>query len=340
MRLLKIAQIATAMAACYAGSASAYIISTTTTGSSGGNPSQPTYQTTIATPKIAANDPGTTSFTIKWKLPAGTATSGGTPNPDLTAEALFDVTTFNGSTLAFDITIKNTTVLPPGNFNTNVLSFGFNIDPNATGVTVNDVAGSSLAATTWEGALAQTFPAFQTIDVCVWAANGCTGGNVNLGLAAGATDKLTLNLSASFIDPKFSDETLSFRFNGRCDDVVCPRSTSVGGNTLPRTPKTQLSGGAEWNSTFGNDFEFFLRGDVTYQSEMQIDEMNIGQIEPRTLVNARIGIAKEGWSADLWGRNIFDERYVANSFFIISGVSYGTALGEQATYGATMRYRF
>ena len=154
------------------------------------------------------------------------------------------------------------------------------------------------------------------------------------------TDHLTLNLSGSYTDPTFSDETLSFRFNGRCDNIVCPTSTSVGGNTLPRTPKTQLSGGAEWNSTFGNDFEFFVRGDVTYQSEMQIEEMNIGQIEPRTLVNARVGVAKGGWSADLWGRNIFDEEYIANSFFIISGVSYGTAFGEQATYGATVRYQF
>ena len=99
-------------------------------------------------------------------------------------------------------------------------------------------------------------------------------------------------------------------------------------------------GGTEWNFTFGNGFEFFIRGDVTYQSEMQIEEMNIGQIPARTLVNARIGVAKDGWSADLWGRNIFDERYIANSFFIISGVSYGTSFGEQATYGATMRYRF
>ena len=204
MRLLKFAQIATAMAACYAGTASAYIITTTATGNSDGNPSQPTYQTTIAKPKIAGDDPGTTSFTIKWKLPAGTANSGSTPNPDLTAEALFDVTTFNGTTLAFDITIKNTTVLPPGSFNNNVLSFGFNIDPNATGVSVNDVAGGSLAATTWEGALAENFPAFQTIDVCVWAANGCTGGNVNLGLAAGATDKLTLTLTGDFNAPSGS----------------------------------------------------------------------------------------------------------------------------------------
>ncbi len=70
-----------------------------------------------------------------------------------------------------------------------------------------------------------------------------------------ATDHLTLNFSASFIDPTFSDDTLSFRFNGKCDDVVCPVNTSVGGNTLPRTPKTQLAGGVEWTSKFGDDFE-------------------------------------------------------------------------------------
>ena len=155
-----------------------------------------------------------------------------------------------------------------------------------------------------------------------------------------ATDKLSLNLSASFIDPKFTGDTLSFRFNGRCDDVVCPRSTAVGGNTLPRTPKTQVAAGAEWNSTFGNGIEFFARGDVTYQSEMQIEEMNIGQIQDRTLVNARVGIARGNWSADVWGRNILDKEYIANSFFIISGVSYGTSLGEQASYGATVRWRF
>ena len=155
-----------------------------------------------------------------------------------------------------------------------------------------------------------------------------------------ATDRLTLNLSASFIDPKFTGDTLSFRFNGRCDDVVCPRSTAVGGNTLPRTPKTQVAAGAEWNSTFGNGLEFFARGDVTYQSEMQIEEMNIGQIQDRTLVNARVGLARGNWSVDVWGRNILDEEYIANSFFIISGVSYGTSLGEQASYGATLRWKF
>lgn len=155
-----------------------------------------------------------------------------------------------------------------------------------------------------------------------------------------ATDHLTLNLSASFIDPTFKDGTLSFRFNGRCDDVVCPRSTAVGGNTLPRTPKVQVAAGAEWRGEFGDGFEYFARGDVTYQSKMQMEEMNIGQIPPRTLVNLRLGVGRDGWTADIWGRNVLNDRYVANSFFIISGVSYGTSLGELATWGGTFRYKF
>jgi outer membrane receptor protein involved in Fe transport len=86
--------------------------------------------------------------------------------------------------------------------------------------------------------------------------------------------------------------------------------------------------------------EIFARGDLTYQSKMQMEEMNIGQIPPRTLVNARLGVSRDNWALDVWGRNIFNEKYVANSFFIISGVSYGTALGEKGTYGATLRYMF
>ena len=155
-----------------------------------------------------------------------------------------------------------------------------------------------------------------------------------------ATDHLSFNLGASFTDPTFKDGTKSFRFNGKCDGVVCPVDTSVGGKTLPRTAKTQIVGGVEWASKFGDDFSYFLRGDVTYQSEMQIEEMNIGQIQPRTLVNARAGISKDGWEATLWGKNILDEKYISNSFFIISGVSYGTSLGELATYGLTLRYNF
>jgi iron complex outermembrane receptor protein len=155
-----------------------------------------------------------------------------------------------------------------------------------------------------------------------------------------ATDNLSFNFGMSVSDPKYKDGTTSFRFAGRCDGVVCPVNTAIGGRTLPRTPKQQLIGGVEWNSTFGNGVAFFARGDVTYQSKLQVEEMNIGQIEPRTLVNTRIGFSRNNWSADIWGKNILNEEYISNSFFIISGTGYSTALGERRTYGMTLRYKF
>ena len=81
MRLSAFALAATAASALYAGSASAFIISTTATGGSEGSPSQPTYQTSIAKPINAADDPGTDSFTIKWKVPAGTGGARGGASP-------------------------------------------------------------------------------------------------------------------------------------------------------------------------------------------------------------------------------------------------------------------
>ena len=71
-----------------------------------------------------------------------------------------------------------------------------------------------------------------------------------------------------------------------------------------------------------------------------VEEMNLAQIEPRTLVNARVGLSKDKWSADLWGKNIFDKEYIANSFFIVSGVGYTASYGEKASYGLTVRYQF
>lgn len=201
MRLSTFALAAAAASALYAGSASAYIISTTATGSSDGAPSQPTYQTSIALPKDSLQDPGTNSFTMKWKVPVGTVGDLATL-VDLTAEAKFTVTTFDQDTLEMVIDIKNTTVLPVGNFNTNVLAFGFGITPNASAITVAD---GNMDPVTWEGEIQggqQQFPGgFKQIDICVWASNGCSGGGINGGLAAGASDKLTLTLTGDFTTP-------------------------------------------------------------------------------------------------------------------------------------------
>jgi len=256
MRLSAFALAATAASALYAGSASAFIISTTATGGSEGSPSQPTYQTSIAKPINAADDPGTDSFTIKWKVPAGTVGDAATP-VDLTAEALFKITTFNATTLTFDIDIKNTTVLPPGSFNTNILSFGFGVTPDATLASATD---GNADAVTWEAAIQtgqQQFPGgFKQIDVCVWAANNCAGGSINDGLAAGASDKLTLTLTGDFKAPTGSTNKyvallsdFPLKFQGSWGSFEVPggggnpcTGPNCGGNGVPEPTSLALVG--------------------------------------------------------------------------------------------------
>lgn len=213
--------------------AHAYVIDKQLAGGQDGSPAQDLYKVTLSLPSNPLNDPGDTMFEVNWSVPAGVQTANGVPNPTLTANAKFTVTAFNATTLQLGIDIKNTTVLPPGSFNTNVLSFGFNIDPNATSASATDSNGDVV---TWEAAIAQNFPSFQTIDVCVWAANGCTGGNINQGLAAGASDLLTLTLTGNFAAPQGSGNTLvamisdfPLKFQGTWGSYEVPGNTGCCG---------------------------------------------------------------------------------------------------------------
>lgn len=199
--------------------------------------------------RLASNlphDPGDSMFEVNWSVPAGVNTTNGVPNPALTANAKFTVLAFTATTLQFGINIKNTTVLPPGDFNNNVFSFGFNIDPNATSVTATDSNGDSV---TWEAAIAQNFPSFQTVDVCVWAANGCAGGNINQGLAVGASDSLTLTLTGNFAAPPGSGNTVvamisdfPLKFQGTWGSYEVPGNTGCCGGGDHQVPEpTTLS---------------------------------------------------------------------------------------------------
>jgi len=127
------------------------------------------------------------SFSIDWLVPAGTV--GDSPLPiDLTATSTWTLTSYGPDGIGLDVVVDNTTVLPP-NTNTAILSFGFGVDPDST--------AALTAGTVFDGLANQTngqqFPGgFKQIDVCVFGANGCSGGNVNRGLQAGSADTVQL----------------------------------------------------------------------------------------------------------------------------------------------------
>ena len=156
-------------------------------------------------------------------------------------------------------------------------------------------------------------------------------------------DNFSANGAFSHAVPEFDDGTVSAAFLGICDDVLCPADGDIGGNTLQRSSKTQASLGLTWEDDLPNtDLGYYAQADVTYQSKQYLEEMNLGYVPERTLLNASIGLTHENWDLQLWAKNLTDEEYVANSFFTLQfgSATYSPALGDQRTFGVTGRFNF
>jgi iron complex outermembrane receptor protein len=155
------------------------------------------------------------------------------------------------------------------------------------------------------------------------------------------THNFDLNYALALINPTFDKGDTSARFIGYCNGVACPANGYIGGNTLPRTSKYQAAGGATYHHSIFGDYQWNIHGDFTYQSEQEVEEMNLAQIQSRVLFNASMGIKGHDWDLSVWGKNIFDKKYVADSFFILTGAGgYAVSLGELATGGVTLNYHY
>ncbi len=142
------------------------------------------------------------SFDVFWQFAV--------PNSSLTldANAHFTLTSLTSTSAALDITINNTTVLPQGVANAGINSFGFDMDPNATGVNViNNGTG-----VTWSAVTNGNVPSVGILDICAYAANGCQGGGQGSLLGAGQSDFLTLSLTGSFGSSLTFDDAAAIKF--------------------------------------------------------------------------------------------------------------------------------
>ena len=146
----------------------------------------------------------------------------------LTATGFFDVLAISSSEIQLQITVTNTT---DAALHEAVNSFGFNTNP---AVTASYAVGGQGAV--FEGLGNDTnFPSFQTIQVCVFASQGCPGGGYNDLLQSGATDTVKLLLAGNFgstpsltlsaFPIKFQGDLGSFEFGGT--PVVTPEPSSL-----------------------------------------------------------------------------------------------------------------
>lgn len=175
------------------------------TGDDAGNPEQPLWQVSITEADIGS------SFDIGWLLAAGSTNSdGNTISTDLKASSSFLVKEFSTSHMVLDVSIFNDTVPPVGaaaDYNAAILSFGFGVTPDATGVLLEE--GDTFVSIGEGSGGQQTFPGgFKQIDVCVFS-DGCSGGSLGSGLQMGESDSLRLKITGDFTNADSASTTLA-----------------------------------------------------------------------------------------------------------------------------------
>lgn len=98
--------------------------------------------------------------------------------------------------------------------------------------------------------------------------------------------------------------------NAEFDDFV----TAVGdlsGRDQAHAPAYTLALGGVYRHPSG----MFVRIDVSARDEFFFDVSHDQKSEPFELVNARLGYQTERWTAQIWARNLFNERYAVRGFF-------------------------
>ena len=124
------------------------------------------------------------------------------------------------------------------------------------------------------------------------------------------TEELTVRAAVGYTSAEFDEfDTLDLFGN----------PISFEGNSLESAPEYTANAGILYRTAVSNDLDFVLSMDVVYSDSYFSDPANTPglEIDSRTLVNARIGIAQsaeKGWELFLWGNNLFDEDDIVSRF--------------------------
>lgn len=111
------------------------------------------------------------------------------------------------------------------------------------------------------------------------------------------TEALELYANLGLLDAKF-------------DEFVTPQ-VDASGRDQAHAPAYTAAAGAVFRHASG----WFARVDATARDAFYFDVSHDQVSEPYSLVNARVGFENERFTAQLWLRNAFDERYAVRGFF-------------------------
>ncbi len=165
---------------------------------------------------------------------------------------------------------------------------------------------------------------------------------------------LSVFVSGSYTDGKyvkFTNAPLPLEATGHTV-TIDGKSTSV---SYTDVSGQRLPGISKWAGSFGGELSlagkflqhtgrFYLASEVSYRSEFSSSPSpsKYLNIDGYLLVNARIGFrAAKGVSFIVWSRNLLDKNYYEQLLPAGGNAGqYGAVLGDQRTYGVTLKYSF
>ncbi|WP_281213462.1 TonB-dependent receptor [Shewanella insulae] len=134
------------------------------------------------------------------------------------------------------------------------------------------------------------------------------------------TDNLKLYGTLGWLETAYGDYAYQDKYGGLVD---------LTGRELAHSPNLTYSAGA----TYRSDLGWFANLTTSGKSEFYYSDSNDSKSEPYTIFNARVGYETETWSAYLWGRNLFDEKYGVRGFYFGNEPDNGWADKQYIRYG-------
>ncbi len=108
-------------------------------------------------------------------------------------------------------------------------------------------------------------------------------------------------------------------------------------NDVPFVPRFTLNYGVEYQALWGGFASVSARTTGSYA----LDDKGTSRQGAFTVVDGQIGYRKDNYEFAVFGKNIFNQRYIANVYdFSGTGISAMGNLGDPATYGVRARVTF
>jgi len=108
-----------------------------------------------------------------------------------------------------------------------------------------------------------------------------------------ATDQFDIYASYGYTDSKITDME---------DPIVI-------GNEAPLVSRSTANLGLQYRFPVSDSFDLTLRGDYRHTGRTWWEPYNTTSRNPIDIVDARVSLEAERWSATVWGRNLTDEKY-------------------------------